>query len=100
MAKLYVTEFQKPEAGGAIYGEILAVEDGTSTSQVVTFTTTTQSTAFAADTTMVRLYSDTDCFIEFGTNPTATGEQFLPTGVIDFKFIPKGASFKVAASTT
>jgi len=40
--------------------------------QAVTFTTSTQSSAFAGTTNLVRIIADADVFLAFGANPTAT----------------------------
>jgi len=40
--------------------------------QNVTFSTATQSAAFNTQTRIVRFISDADCYILFGSNPTAT----------------------------
>lgn len=54
--------------------------------QQVTFSgTSAQSSAFAATTKKVSLVSSQDCYIKFGTNPTATagaGSFFLPAKVV------------------
>lgn len=44
--------------------------------------TTAQSAAFAANAKTVRVCSDADCFIAFGSNPTATTSSiYLPAKV-------------------
>jgi len=52
-------------AAGVLPSPVLAA-------QVVTFTTSTQSSALNADTTYVRVVADADCHLEVGGNPTAT----------------------------
>jgi len=42
------------------------------TVQNVSYDTSTQSSAFGANTTMVRLVATTDAHVAFGSNPTAT----------------------------
>lgn len=65
MAKLWITEFdalpQKP------LGKLPPVA-----AQVLTFTTTTQSTALNVNTNFVRVISDADCHIAAAADPTAT----------------------------
>jgi hypothetical protein len=70
MATLYVREYSHV----AMANPGLAVQAGQEpgTDQTVSFTTTTQSTAFAADTVLVRISSDAECHLVFGSNPTAT----------------------------
>ena len=71
MANLYVTQFTKlfKDANGNVVQA--GFDNGATTSEVVSFTTSTQSTAFADDTTLIMISSDTTCFVEFGANPTA-----------------------------
>lgn len=49
----------------------------------------TQSSAFGADASIVRLFSTKDCWVRFGTNPTVTAgsnalDIFVPGGIIQF----------------
>jgi len=71
MANLWITEATglrtDPNSGSQI---ALLQEPGVAT-QKVAFTTATQSAAFNALTTIVRLAADADCNILFGVNPTA-----------------------------
>lgn len=91
MAKLWITEFdalpQKP------LGKLPPVAE-----QVLTFTTTTQSTALNVNTNFVRVVSDADCHVAAGTNPTATtGSMKLLTGVAEYFAVTAG--HKIAAVT-
>lgn len=97
MAKLHVTEYKHPRQSDANDGIILAVEPAV-TKQAITFTTSTASSAFNAETSCVRLCSDTDCYINFGTgSPTADADdEFLAAGVVEYKFVPLGQSYIVA----
>ncbi len=99
MATLHISEYSQPDSKNNVNnGVILAVEDGAVIHQQLTYSTAAASNAFNAATAMVRIYSADDCYIQFSTSPTATtSTQFLPGGVVDFKFIPKGASFKISA---
>ena len=68
------------------------------TRQAVSFTTTTQSAAFQKETTLISVESSADCFLEFGTNPTATTSKLpLKAGVEKFRAVRGG--HKVAAVT-
>ena len=71
MANLYITEFQYMENANDI-GGVPQVAKLPGTTQVVTFTTSTQSTAMAVNTRFVRVHSDEACHIAVGSNPTAT----------------------------
>ena len=70
MAKAYISEYDRlPFFSGMALPtgpEPAAVE------QVVTFTTSTQSAAFGANTKFIRVHPDAICSYEFGLNPTAT----------------------------
>ena len=71
MSKLFIAEFR--EQANASYGQLLQLPQvPPAASQVVTFTTSTQSSALSAGTTFVRVIADADCHIEVGGNPTAT----------------------------
>lgn len=97
MAKLYVTEYVQNGVNNT-YPTATPLEPGVD--QVVTFTTTTQSTAFAANTTLVRIHTDSICSISFGTNPTATtSTKRLVAGATEYFSVPPGAAYKVAAVT-
>jgi hypothetical protein len=69
------------------------------TQQQVTFTTTTASAAFSADTRFVRLHTDSACRVAFGDAPTAdTTSMRMAAGQTEFFAVPPGS--KVAAVTT
>lgn len=70
MAALNVTEYaQLAYIEGVGMGQV--PKEPRVTSQSVTFTTSTQSNAFNAKTRVVRVHTDTACYIEFGADPTA-----------------------------
>ncbi len=58
--------------------------------QQVTYTTATQSAAFNAKTTYIRLGVDADCFVLFGSNPTAvaTSQKLYANGEYFRKVLP------------
>jgi hypothetical protein len=70
MAKLYVTEYADSGflAGPVAVGKAPAITDQT----VAIGGTTTQSSAFANNTRLVRLHTDAICSIQIASNPTAT----------------------------
>jgi hypothetical protein len=47
------------------------------TSQAITFTSATLSSAFNEATKLIRIVSDTQCYIEVGASPTATANSML-----------------------
>ena len=71
MAKLYISEFERMgnDGNGAVSQVAYAPEVAT---QVVTYTTTTQSNAFASRTRFIRVHTDSICSISIGADPTAT----------------------------
>lgn len=81
--------------GGASEPSWQAIIPGAS--QVVAFTgSSAQSVALAAATTLIRVTSNQDCFLAFGSNPTATNTAFfLPAGAVDYLGVTPGT--KVAA---
>ncbi len=97
MAKLYITEYvsQPFDTNGQ---RIPAGQEPGVTTQVVTFTTTTQSAAFNAKTKFVRVHTDAICSVEFGENPTATTSSArMVAGSTEFFGVVPG--HKVAAVT-
>ena len=71
MATLYVTEYRKSVL---FYTntDVQVVQTPAVASQAFTFSTSTQSAAFSAQTNIVRIHTDATCAIAFGSNPTAT----------------------------
>lgn len=96
MATLWVTEYDKfPSPRGVV---LPIANEPRVANQTVTFTTTTQSAAFNAETRYVRVISTTNCHLEFGSNPTATtSTQFLPANTEAWRQVVPGD--KVAAVT-
>lgn len=71
MAKLYISEYQFMGANG--YDASQIPREPSLADQVVDFTAgATQSAAFSAATTYISIWSDVDCCVMFGSNPTAT----------------------------
>ena len=69
MSKLYITEYEHLPL--TTDGRMSAGQEPALATQTVTFTTATQSAAFNARTTFVRVHAPTICSILFGSNPTA-----------------------------
>lgn len=69
------------------------------TSQKVTIGgTSAASSALGAGTTIVRVFSDTDCHLAFGAAPTAvaTGTNlFLPAGIAEYFGVTPGSKIAV-----
>jgi hypothetical protein len=75
-------------------GQVMPVVKFAAT-QSVSYDGSVQSTAVSA--TVVRLVATTDCHVQIGVNPTASGSTsaFLPSGVVEYIGIKPGD--KVAA---
>jgi hypothetical protein len=85
MATLHITEFSTlPRDANGNTLQIGKMTTDTAT-QVVTYTTSTQSTAFAADTRYIRVISSAAAHLAFGTNPTATAnDPWVPASTAEF----------------
>lgn len=97
MAKLYVTEYS--DVGQTVRGGTpVAAENSSTVDQTpISFSTTTQSAAFAATTVLVRIHTDSICSIAFGTNPTATtNNKRMAADQSEYFGVPVGLSYKVA----
>lgn len=97
MATMYIREYKylcRDEGGNVIQA---GYEDGFTTGQAVTFTTSTQSAAFQDDTKVVRITCDAEAFLDFGTNPTATAADGLNVQADTPEFFGVQPGQKVAA---
>lgn len=73
MATLHVTEFVgQGESQNRYNGEMSAAKVPGTANNNVTYTTSAQSSAFNAGTNLVRIMTEVDVYIAFGSNPTAT----------------------------
>lgn len=72
MATLFVTEYQLVEHNRWGFQAQVGVEPAEANQTVAIGGTSTQSSAFGADTKLVRVHTDTTCSIAFGASPTAT----------------------------
>ena len=72
MAKLHITEFSAIPLAPDGKPLWLANISRKVAQQVVTYTTTTQSQAFKARTSFIRVYSDAKAFLQFSSDPVAT----------------------------
>lgn len=98
MATLWITEVS--EIGSMKGGEkIQAVKMPPVAEQTVTFTTTTQSAAFNADTKAIRVLSDANAHLSFGANPTATTANMKVIANVAEYFTIVNRGMKVAAVT-
>ena len=86
MATISIEEFS--EMARDVNGHVIPVGGQPSvTRQVLTFTTTTESSAFNAATKFIRVVPSADCYVRFGaatqTAITAT-DMLLKSGVIEY----------------
>jgi hypothetical protein len=95
MAALYITEYQDILR---INGVVQVPVEPAIAEQKVTFTTSTQSSAFNASTRYVRIHTDAICSIKFGLNPTAVvTEKRMAADSTEYFAVSTG--HKVAAVT-
>ena len=71
MAKLYVAEFERPRNQWVNVGNAPPVTE----QNVAIGGSSTQSSAFSAQTAIIRVATDAICSIAIGTNPTATANS-------------------------
>lgn len=95
MATLHIAEFtaMPKDANGSVLqiGKMPPL-----TTQVVTYTTTTQSSAFNAETRFIRVIASAAAHLVFGSNPTATNTApWVPASTVEFFAVVPGQ--KVAA---
>jgi hypothetical protein len=105
MATLYITEYGKlgqvALEGFGPSGPTQAAMEPALTNQAVSISgTSASSSAFQANTMLVRLQTDTACWIVFGTGPTATASNTpLAANAPEYFCVPLGGTYKVAAIT-
>lgn len=100
MATLFITEYEHmPETADGV--PQVAKEPSVTTQTRSVSGASAQSAAFNARTKYVRLYTDTLCYIAFGTNPTAVtaSSMPLPAGLPEYFGVTAEGSLKVAAIT-
>lgn len=99
MAIAYISEYKNlvTDESGRV---IMVPAEPAVTTQVVTFTTTVASAAFAASTRFVRIVSDTKGHFLFGLAPTALATSpYMAADMPEFFGVPRGKSYKVALVT-
>lgn len=100
MATLYVTEFAAQGRDARGYVAPVALEPPVANQTVAISGVSAASNAFAANTGLVRIHTDTTCSIAFGTAPTATtSTRRLPANATEYFAVPVGQSYKVAVIT-
>lgn len=92
MAKIYITEYARAENGIPQEPEI--------TTQVVTFTTHTESSAFNPSTSYVRIQPDAICSVAFGTAAVATtSSRRMIAGQTETVKVPTNKLYLISAVT-
>lgn len=70
-------------------------------SQSVTYTSSTQSAAFAATTSLIRVIADADVYLAFGENPTATAVGVrVPADTVEYFSVQAGHKVACYDGTT
>lgn len=99
MSVLYVTEYSdmaQTVRGGAEIAQSPAL----ATQTVAIGGTSTQSNAFNAATTFIRVHTDAICSIAIATNPTATAtSKRMAADQTEYFGVPVGLSYKIAVIT-
>jgi hypothetical protein len=100
MATLYITEFSFQGKDGASDTIPAAMQLPLAEQTRTVSSTSAQSSTLNAQTTLVRLQTDTACFVLFGTNPTATVSKMpLAVNTPEYFCVPVNSGFKIAAIT-
>ena len=100
MATLYITELNCQGVDNGKHIVPAALMPALDNQAITISSTSAQSAALEAATTMVRLYTDTACFVLFGANPTAlTTSMPLAAGAAEYFCVIPNTSVKIAART-
>lgn len=69
--------------------------------QKVTITSSsTQSSAFSANVSVIRIFPTSNCYVKFGSNPTATtSDIYCPGGILQFFGVIPGEKVAVIQDT-
>lgn len=97
MATLFITEFAQ-EGIDALGRVVPAAKQLPVAEQTVAIgASNAQSSALNANTTIVRLHTDSNCHVKFDSNPTATTSLMrMGAGQTEYFIVPAGSSLKVA----
>jgi len=90
-------------AEGLSSGMFQVISPGTS-QVVLVGASSVQASAFSDGVSVVRVFSTADCWLAFGTNPTAeaesAGSMFLPAGMIEYFERKEGEKVAVIQSSS
>jgi hypothetical protein len=95
---LYISEYNAIGGSGQVQ---VASEPATVDQVTADFTSAAvQSSAFQANTSIVRLICNVQCSVLFGTNPTATNaNKVLPALIPEYFYVQPGQSYKISVHT-
>lgn len=106
MATLYITEYGKlgqvavPSYGPSAPTQA-ALEPALANQAIAISGTSAASATFGANTMLVRLWTDTACWVTFDTAPVATNVKTpLAANMPEYFCVPIGGTYKVAAITS
>ena len=100
MSTLYITEFSLQGMDLNAKQAPVALLPPINQQAITISSSSSQSTALNAETTLVRLHTDTACWIEVGSNPTATNAKMkMPADSTEYFSVRPGATVKIAAIT-
>ena len=100
MATLYITEFSQQGADTSAHTVPAGLVPEVAVQALSISSSSAASSPFNARTTIVRLQSDTACWVTFATSPTATTSKTpLAANVPEYFCVLGGDSIKVAAIT-
>lgn len=87
---------KQPDGSGS--EKFQAFIPGTTQSIVVAGTSAATSNAFAPGVSIVRVATDTACYIKFADSPTAAStDMYMPAGSVEYFGISAGGTTKLAA---
>ena len=93
MATLYITEFDRQGRDIDSYSAPVAAWPPIAQQAITISSTSAQSAVLNALTTLVRVHADTACWIEIGTNPTATNAKMkMPADSTEYFSVRSGSS--------
>jgi hypothetical protein len=100
MATLYITEYSQQGADTSAHTIPAALVPEVTVQALSISSTSAPSAAFNARTTIVRLQTDTACWVTFATSPVATASMTpLAPNTPEYFCVIAGNSVKVAAIT-
>ncbi|GAA4108779.1 hypothetical protein ACFFTN_01385 [Aminobacter aganoensis] len=98
MADIYITEYATLARDGHNYLIAAGKEPSVAEQQIANPATSTQSSAFNAQTAFIMVHASAAAHVAVGANPTAVNNRHrLGAGETRFYGVPQGAGYKLAA---